>query len=154
MIWQFSFRVIGSVKVKDYITSLRIVLRDKYLHLPCPACQCVCFVAILLQCWSPTVPPQWPISLLCLSLLNEIFALWGAGWRRGVRAITRLSSILPLALSLPQSSSFSLYCGIFCYFVCPFLLFRSLMSHATSSSVSSVRLQTPMLSVKLRRTAP
>lgn len=102
---QFAFGVTEIKKVKDYIMVLRIVLWDKYLHLPSFACQCVCFVAVLSECWSPTVPPQRPISLLCLRLLNEIFALQGARWRRGVWAITCLTALSflspPVRLSLP-----------------------------------------------------
>lgn len=105
----------GKGKNNSRIFLRGIVLLDECLHpLSASACQCVCFLAILLECWSPTVPPQRPISLHCLGMLNEIFALRGAGWRREVRAITCLSftasvSGFCLSLSVCVCLSFSVY---------------------------------------------
>lgn len=71
-------------------------------------CQRLCFFGIPFKCWSPTVPPQWPISLLFLCLLNKFSTLWGARWRRGFRTTTPLYSIPSLSsVSLAPSFFFS-----------------------------------------------
>lgn len=94
----------------------------------------------------PQSPHSWPISFLCLSPLNEIFALWGARWRRRVRAITCLSSSLPLSFSQPQSSSFFFFfLSILQYIVSVSHVFPShSLSLDTSSFVSSICFQTPV----------
>lgn len=71
--------------------------------------QRLCFFGIPFKCWSPTVPPQWPISLLFLCLLNKFSTLWGARWRRGFRTTTPLYSI-------PSLSSVSLAPSFFFFF--------------------------------------
>lgn len=112
LIWQFSFGVIEREKGKDYIILLRIVSWDKYLHLPCSAC---------LFCCDSLYSAGLPQSHHSGSSLSFVwacwicFALWGARWGWGVRAITCLSSIPPLSfLSFPSASVvlFFLYCSI------------------------------------------
>lgn len=83
------------------------------------------------------------------------FALWGARWGWGVRAITCLSSIPPLSfLSFPSASVVLFFFCIAVYCFCLPKSFPHTSSSNISPSASSVCLQTLVLSVNRRRTVP
>lgn len=71
------------------------------------ACLCVCFVAIQLECRSPTVPPQWPISLPCLSLVD--WGLCSLGCKMETRGWSHYLSRLHPFFSLSLSDSVFLF---------------------------------------------
>lgn len=82
---------------------------------------CAHTVVILLECWRPTVPTQWPSVLLRLSFFSGSSAFSSAGWRHGVSPpfFLFLSLCLCLSASLCYSICYRWICpGLYCFPLC------------------------------------